>query len=135
MTRSSNLLTACAAVAAMLALSACNQRDDQTMGQAVDSAAATAKAEMKDAKETTRDAAADLGTAAKDATITTKINAALVADDQLKALQIDVDTKDGKVVLTGSAPDDASRERASTLATAVDGVIGVDNRLAVQTKG
>jgi len=135
MTRSSNLLTACAAVAAMLALSACNQRDDQTMGQAVDSAAATAKAEMKDAKEKTRDAAADLGTAAKDATITTKINAALVADDQLKALQIDVDTKDGKVVLTGSAPDDASRERASTLATAVDGVIGVDNRLAVQTKG
>jgi len=135
MTRSSNLLTACAAVAAMLALSACNQRDDQTMGQAVDSAAATAKAEMKDAKETTRDVAADLGTAAKDATITTKINAALVADDQLKALQIDVDTKDGKVVLTGSAPDDASRERASTLATAVDGVIGVDNRLAVQTKG
>ena len=135
MTRSSNLLTACAAVAAMLALSACNQRDDQTMGQAVDSAAATAKAEMKDAKEKTRDAAADLGTAAKDATITTKTNAALVTDDQLKALQIDVDTKDGKVVLTGSAPDDASRERASTLATAVDGVIGVDNRLAVQTKG
>lgn len=135
MTRSSSILTISAAVAAMIALSACNQRDDQTVGQTVDKALASAKTEMKDAKEATMDAAANLAAAAADATITTKINAALMADDQLKALKIDVDTKDGKVVLTGAAPDADSRDRATSMAKAVDGVVDVDNRLTVQSKG
>jgi hyperosmotically inducible periplasmic protein len=135
MTRASNLLTISAAVGAMLALSACNKRDDQSAGQTVDKGVASAKAEMKDAKEATKDAAANVGAAARDAMITTKINAALVADDQLKALKINVDTKDGKVVLTGAAPDAGSRDRATTMAKAVDGVVDVDNRLTVQPKG
>ena len=135
MTRSSNLLAISAAVAAMLTLSACNKRDDQTVGQTVDKGVASAKAEMKDAKEATKDAAAKVGALATDATITTKINAALVADDQLKALKINVDTKDGKVVLTGTAPDAGSRDRATAMAKAVDGVVDVDNRLTVQPKG
>ena len=135
MTRSSNLLAISAAVAAMLTLSACNKRDDQTVGQTVDRGVASAKAEVKDAMAATRDAAAKGGAAATDATITTKINLALVADDQLKALQINVDTKDGKVVLTGVAPDAGSRDRATAMAKAVDGVVDVDNRLTVQPKG
>jgi len=135
MTRASNLLTISAAVAAMLAVSACNKRDDQSAGQTVDKGVASAKAEMKDAKEATKDAAANVGAAVTDAMITTKINAALVADAQLKALKINVDTKDGKVVLTGVAPDAGSRDRATTMAKAVDGVVDVDNRLTVQPKG
>jgi len=135
MTHASNLLTISAAVAAMLAVSACNKRDDQSAGQTVDKGVASAKAEMKDAKEATKDAAANVGAAVTDAMITTKINAALVADAQLKALKINVDTKDGKVVLTGVAPDAGSRDRATTMAKAVDGVVDVDNRLTVQPKG
>jgi len=135
MTHASNLLTISAAVAAMLAVSACNKRDDQSTGQTVDKGVASAKAEMKDAKEATKDAAANVGAAVTDAMITTKINAALVADAQLKALKINVDTKDGKVVLTGVAPDAGSRDRATTMAKAVDGVVDVDNRLTVQPKG
>ena len=135
MTRYSKLLPISAVVAAMLSLSACDKRDDQTMGQTVDRGVADAKAEFKDAKEATKDAAAKGATAATDATITTKINVALVADDQLKALKINVDTKDGKVVLTGTAPDAGARDRATALAKAVDGVVDVDNRLTVQPKG
>jgi hyperosmotically inducible periplasmic protein len=135
MTRASNLLTISAAVGAMLALSACNKRDDQSAGQTVDKGVASAKAEMKDAKEATKDAAANVGAAVTDAMITTKINAGLVADDQLKALKINVDTKDGKVVLTGVAPDAGSRDLATTMAKAIDGVVDVDNRLTVQPKG
>ena len=134
MTRASNLLTISAAMVALLALSACNKRDDQTVGQTVDKGVAAASSEMKGAKEATKDAAANVGGAVMDATITTKINAALVADDQLKALKINVDTKDGKVVLTGAAPDAASLERATTMAKAVEGVVDVDNRLTVQPK-
>jgi osmotically-inducible protein OsmY len=135
MTRASNLLTISVAVAAMLVLSACNKRDDQSAGQTVDKGVASAKAEMKDAKEATKDAAGNVGAAVTDAMITTKINAALVADEQLKALKINVDTKDGKVVLTGVAPDAGSRDRATTMAKAIDGVVDVDNRLTVQPKG
>jgi osmotically-inducible protein OsmY len=135
MTRSTNLLTISAAVAAMFALSACDQRDDRTIGQSVDKGVATAKSEMKEATQATKEAAANVGDAAKDATITTKVNAALVADDKLKALKIDVDTENGKVVLKGTAPDADSRERATTLAKAVDGVTDVDNRLVVASKG
>ena len=134
MTRSSCLLTISAAVAAVLALSACSKRDDQTVGQSLDKGVATAKAELNDAKEATQSAAASAGTAATDAAITTKINAALVADDRLKALKIDVDTKNGMVMLTGAAPDADSRDRATAMAKAVGGVVDVDNRLTVQPR-
>ncbi len=135
MTHASKILMFSATVAAMLAVSACNKRDEPTVGQIVDKNVASAKAEIKDAKETTKDAAANVGAAITDASITTKINAALVADEQLKALKINVDTTNGKVVLTGAAPDAGSRDRATTMAKAVDGVVDVDNRLTVQPNG
>jgi len=135
MTRYSYLLTISAAVTAVFTLSACDKRDDRTVGQTVDSGVASAKAELRDAKEATKDAAAKSAVAATDAKITTKINLALVADDQLKALKINVDTTVGKVVLTGTAPDEGSRDRATAMAKAVDGVVDVDNRLTVEPKG
>jgi hyperosmotically inducible protein len=67
--------------------------------------------------------------------ITAKVNAALAVDDKLKATQINVDTRDGQVTLTGQAPDANSRERATTLASAVDGVKQVNNQLVVDRNG
>jgi osmotically-inducible protein OsmY len=124
-----------AALAAALALAACSPRDNTTTaGQKVDQAVADAKSGMNDAKRAGNEAANTVATAATDATITTKINAALAADDRLKAIKIDVDTRNGKVVLTGTAPDAGSRERATTLAKAVEGVVDVENRLSVDGK-
>lgn len=77
--------------------------------------------------------AADASTSkAKDAMITTAVNAELARDSKLSALGIDVDTNDGRVELQGSAPDADSRERATQLASSVDGVKSVDNKLTVQ---
>jgi hyperosmotically inducible periplasmic protein len=70
-----------------------------------------------------------------DMAITAKVNAALVADDQLKATQINVDTREGQVTLTGKAPDAQARDRAATLASAVDGVRQVNNQLVVHASG
>lgn len=124
-----------AALAAALVLAACGPRDsDTTVGKNVDRAVAGAKEGLNDAKRATNEAATTVTAAAADATITTKINAALAADDKLKAIKINVDTSNGRVVLTGSAPDGGSRDRATTLAKAVDGVVDVDNRLAVDAK-
>lgn len=67
----------------------------------------------------------------KDAAITTAVNAKLAQDKSLSALRIDVDTVNGRVSLRGTAPDAAARERATTLASAVDGVVSVDNQLTV----
>lgn len=67
--------------------------------------------------------------------LTSKINVALVADDPLKAAKINVDTRDDKGVLTGTAPDAGSRDRATAMAKAVGGVVVVDNRLTVEPKG
>jgi hypothetical protein len=76
-------------------------------------------------------AATDVSDKVKDAAITTAVNAKLAQDKALSAMKIDVDTVDGKVSLRGTAPDPAARQRATTLASAVDGVKSVDNQLVV----
>ena len=70
---------------------------------------------------------------AADATITAKVKSKFVADDQLKAHEINVDTKNGVVTLRGSVADPNSKERASTVAKEVEGVTSVDNQLVIRT--
>jgi hyperosmotically inducible protein len=123
-------------IVAALALAACSPRDNSTTaGQKVDEAVASTKSGAQEAKRDAKETTNAVKSGAADATITTKINAALAADDKLKATKIDVDTSNGKVVLTGKAPDPASRDRATMLAQAVEGVVQVDNRLTVDAKG
>jgi len=145
--RHSPTLIAAAALMAASLLAACdNSRDSETAGQKLDSAVSTvqqkgaelsadAKAAGQDAMRAAGDATANVTDKAKDAAITTAVNAKLVADSSLSALKIDVDTVDGHVTLSGDAPDAAARDRAGELASEVDGVVAVDNRLAVAAKG
>lgn len=70
----------------------------------------------------------------KDATITATVNAQLAADPKLSALRVDVDTVGGRVRLTGTAPDASSAEHAGRLASRVEGVTAVDNRLVVAAR-
>jgi hyperosmotically inducible periplasmic protein len=67
-----------------------------------------------------------------DATITTKIQAKYFLDRDVKAGAMDVTTKDGVVLLDGTVPTQASKERALTLARETDGVVQVVDRLKVQ---
>lgn len=130
-----------------LGLAACQPAPNEpTVGQKMDSAVATAEnkaAEVKaDIKEATAEiradasqAAATAGNAVKDAAITAEVKAKLAADPALKALRINVDTAAGRVALSGDAPDKAARDRATTLARSVDGVVDVNNQLTIQSKG
>jgi BON domain len=61
-----------------------------------------------------------------DATITTKVKASFVADPQVSALAIDVDTADGVVSLTGVVEGEPERQRAIQLAQGIEGVKRVD---------
>lgn len=131
------------ACTAILALAACdNRNNDQTAGQKVDAAISTTEqkadaigAEIKQGVEAAKDGAAaavdTIADTARDAAITTQVNADLARDPELSALQINVDTTNGKVVLTGTAPSDTAKARASAKAQAVVGVVTVDNQLRV----
>lgn len=113
MTRGAALLTALLMAGT---LGACNRRDgSQTAGQKVDAAVAKADSEAMDP------AAAGVG----DTAITASLKADLAADAELTT--VGVETRGGRVVLRGMAPDDAASDWATKLAKAV---VALDNQLA-----
>lgn len=131
-----------AAAAATVLIAACGDKlDDANVGRVDNSATTTqpagtdlkneAEVAANEARAAGSQAAAAVSESATDMAITAKVNAALAADKKLSALKIDVDTEAGNVALIGTAPDEASRDRATTLAAAVEGVVTVDNRLTV----
>jgi hyperosmotically inducible protein len=69
-----------------------------------------------------------------DATITTKVKAAIAADQKLAALQIKVTTYKGIVELSGFVDSDQIKERAWEVAGQVSGVTDVHNNLIVKTQ-
>ena len=64
--------------------------------------------------------------------ITTAVKAKLAADDEVKAYQIDVDTRDKVVTLSGSVDTEMAKTRALELARLTDGVSRVSNNLTVR---
>lgn len=149
-------LIATAVLATLPFFVACDTgNSSKTVGQKLDSAVAKteqAATEIKDATKASvasasaalREGADQAKAAAKSATdsvntnsgdvaITASVNAGLIKDPDLSALKIDVDTKQGVVSLYGPAPSEAARMRATDIAKAVKGVMGVDNKLTVKT--
>ncbi len=66
-----------------------------------------------------------------DTTLTTKVKAALLADDEVKGLAISVETSGGTVQLTGTAKSDSERQKAEQLAKNIEGVTSVQNSITV----
>lgn len=130
-------------LAMLVALGGCDRGEQRAAGEQADSAAARTSEASKDAAARARagaDKAADstraMGAKASDkvddATITSKVKTALAADKDLAAIQIDVDTKNGVVTLTGPAPSADARKRATDVAKNVKGVSSVNNQLTVK---
>lgn len=124
-------LLAVSSLAMLLALGACDRADNRTVGERIDSGAAKTGQAARSAADETRSMGAGVANKVDDASITTKVNAALVADKDLSAVKINVDTKDGVVTLTGPAPNAAAREQATKIAKNVKGVTSVNNQLVV----
>lgn len=127
---------------ALLLLAGCDRNDPRTAGQKLDAAIATTeqkleglKGEARTAGKEARETAARIGDkvedASSDAGITTKVKTRLATDAQLNALKIDVDTHAGRVTLSGTVASTAARTKATELASGVEGVVAVDNRLTV----
>ena len=99
-----------------LGVSACNSNSDRDNGE-------------RSAERT----GAEVGRVVDDSVITGKVKAALVADPTTKAHQIDVDTYQGTVQLSGFVDNAEARARAAEIARDVDGVKDVKNSLALRT--
>jgi hypothetical protein len=68
----------------------------------------------------------------EDALITTKVKAALLKEPNLKSVDVNVDTENGRVTLTGKVQSAADRDRMLKIASSVDGVTGVKDGLSVR---
>lgn len=118
-------------------LDAAGERVAAATGKVVDKTREVAR----DAKDTTVTAtnevrtdvkSGDTGRAMSDTAITASIKTDLIKDPDLSALKIDVDTKDGVVTLNGLADNEAAKQRAEKMASAVKGVKEVRNFLAIK---
>ena len=69
--------------------------------------------------------------AQSDAGITTKVKTKLATDNTVKASQVDVDTKDRVVTLSGNVDSDAAKTRAVEIARQTTGVKDVVDNLSV----
>lgn len=154
--RLSTPLVVVSSLALVLMLSACDYKQDggKTAGQQLDSAITKTEQAAAEAKAKTESSMATAGTAVKDAAqnveaagkdmagkageklddmaITTAVSAGLAKDPDLSTFKINVDTKNGAVTLNGSAPTEAAREKAGTIAKAVKGVSSVENKLVLK---
>ena len=105
----------------------CNQRapSDTTVGQKVDRAADKIAAATDNAMNKT-------AAVMDDSAITAKVKAALIAEPGLRSMQIDVDTKDAVVTLTGTVATEPAKERAKEVAATVAGVRSVNDNLVTK---
>jgi len=137
MTRNTNIKTGLLALSslALLGVTACDRPANPTGSNAPRSersttdrmARGTDQANTKMRQETPR-----AGQAVDDTSITAAVKEKILAEPELKVLKINVDTKDGRVTLSGSADSAEKAKRAEQIASNVDGVKGVENHLTVE---
>ena len=72
------------------------------------------------------------GEAIDDATITTKVKAALAEDGRTNALQVNVETENGVVQLSGFVNNGTAKGAAESIARGVAGVRSVKNEIDVK---
>jgi len=73
-----------------------------------------------------------LGTKVDDAVITTRVKAALMADDNIKGADISAVTRDGVVQLSGFVNNQGQIDRALEVARSIEGVSSVSNELTLK---
>jgi len=77
-------------------------------------------------------ASTTVGTEIDDTMITAKVKSALLADPDIKSLDLQVETRKGTAQLSGFVNSQAQIDRAMTVTRAVEGVKNVENKLSVK---
>ena len=74
-----------------------------------------------------------VGTKIDDTVITATVKSALLADSDVKSVDVKVETRKGEVMLSGFVDSQIQIERATAVAKAVSGVKSIDNKMALKT--
>jgi hyperosmotically inducible protein len=90
-----------------------------------------AKAQARETSQDVKSGANKTGNAIGDSWITLKIHSQFVPENALENSDIDVDTKKGVVLLSGTVASEAGRARAVAIAKATDGVNSVTDKLRI----
>lgn len=104
----------------------------ETMPPPADSAAVTTDPADMNAPAGVDQTMENAGNEIDDGMITTKVKTALLADDTVKGLDINVDTSQGTVRLSGAVENQTQIDMAMQIAKGVEGVKDVQNELTVQ---
>lgn len=81
---------------------------------------------------TVKSSGREAGTVVDDSAITAKVKAALAGDPRTKAHQVNVETREGNVQLSGFVDSSEAKSTAEELARSVESVKSVDNELDVK---
>jgi len=100
-------------------------RVDNRLVVATDGTYRRQEANTETASGRVRDALSDTGETINDAWITSKVKSQFVADQDIKGLNITVETNDNVVTLSGVAQNSTNRQRAIDIARATQGVRSV----------
>ena len=106
----------------------CNNQNDGTNSDDMNS---TGMNGTGDTSAAAADAANSVGAEIDDGVITTTVKSALLADDTVKGLDINVDTAQGVVRLSGAVDSQAQVDMATQIAKGVEGVKDVQSELTV----
>ncbi len=107
------------------AASATSDQQEQNMDVAEMSKSKLSKDSVEPKKQS-------VGVVIDDSIITTKAKAAIFNTPELKTLDISVETRQGKVVLTGTVVSEAAKMKAEEVVKSVGGVNSVTNNLMVK---
>ena len=125
-TRQRMSLMAALLAGAGLVAAGCDNRTGERVGEKVDRTTSQVAA-------STERAADKATTAVGDAAITGSVKTALIAEPNLSALKIDVDTKNGVVTLNGTVDNADQKSRAVSIARGVSGVSSVNDNLTMKS--
>jgi hyperosmotically inducible periplasmic protein len=108
--------------------------DREAVATAGQTGAERAKRAGEEISQKTAEAAKYAQEALSDGALTGKIKAKMALDDTVKALDLNIDTVNGVVTVTGTVRSGAERERALALAKETNGVRHVLDRTVIEPR-
>ncbi len=127
-----DVLVMAALAGAVCAMSACTDRDANEAKKNAAVAVDATRAGAEKVAEKTKEVAVATSAAVSDGWITTKLKAKFADETVLKGNDINVDTNDHVVTLSGSVPSASAKARAVEIANGTEGVKRVVNQLVVK---
>lgn len=134
----SRLISASAVALALTALAGCNKAETPMDAPAPMPPASAPPAEapppaaVPPAPAPAAGPSTTMGEKVDDTVVTTKVKAALLADDTVKGMDISVKTVGGEVQLTGVVDNQAQMDRAVEVAKGIEGAQRVQNGMTVK---